>query len=1670
LAVLEYDCCNYSGSFFYPQEDGRRYWGRRFVFAPLASNGNQQIVYARDPAIVRVFDSNGTQVSVSPTLAAGTRWQINNVVPHQTYAILSEPPANTTSPALIAVQSSAGNGNTQVPPVPRETDGLRNDCNNDRGTEFFFSTYAWRRGSIAVFNPNNTPITFSLQTVSAGALTNTNGYQNITVPANSTFINSSPRANLGTAQYRLVASGPITLWAGDQEVGDGIGDMGDDITNNFGDRGRSFLISSQTQGATIFALEANTQVTYAAGGTPTTVTLAADGFLSLPAGATYTVTASRPVSIQTAGANGLNDWAVQLRPAQARDTDGNGLDDADEGTSCRSIAPDTDRDGLFDFEDTDDDNDCLPDVNDVAGRTDASLPNAGVNANCSAAALQVCDQSATQAVCRECIVSADCASGTVCHPTNFNCIAPPTTLITVTPLPVSASPIASFQFQSPANPTATFECSIDSAPFQTCTSPFTSGALSDGSHTFSVRAIVDQIVDPMPASFTWSIDTIDPSAPTVAVPVNGSKTSNNRPIISGTSDPDTEVTVFIDGVATFNVSAPGPTGAFSVTPTIALADGPHVISAVARDAAGNASAMSSFNQITVDTTPPAAPILITPPNGSVVGIATPTITGTAEPGSVVNLRIDGLPAGSTTAGANGAFTFALTMDLTPGSHVVTAQATDSVGNVGADTMPGNTFTVDLTVLDTSLALTPPSLSNSAVALFVFSANKTGALFQCELDNAGFANCANPTTLTGLSDGPHTLAVRAVVGSEVDTTPASYAWTVDTSVPGAPFVTAPTAGQGLATARPTITGTGPAGDSVTIVIDGIRVGTALVNGMGLWSFVVSTGLSEGLHSVRATATDAAGNVSAPSMDVSFTVDTVAPLPPFITSPVAGTTLTRNTPTYSGTAEASSRVQVEVDGLIAGTVTTAANGTWSLNAPSPLTDAAHTVRARSTDAVGNVSGNSVTVPFNVDTTAPNIPIVRAPTANATLAVSRPVIEGSAAPASSVTIRVDGAVSGIVTAANVGTFTFTIASTLSDGPHRVTAQATDPAGNASSESAPVLFSIDTVAPPAPVISAPAAMATIGMTPITITGTAERSSIVTVIVDSIALAPVTADANGAWSVSSGPLAAGRHSLSATTRDAGGNISAAAAQILFTVDTTVLDTTILTGPKTTTNSTSAEFSFDSSKRPITYECNLDQAGFTACTNPVTFANLSAGAHQLAVRARFSSIEVDATPASWSWTVDLAAPPPAQVTVPASGELLSTAMASVSGTAEPNSTVVVLVDGSIIGSANANPSGIFSILVPTALGQGDHTVSAQSTDAAGNVGPLSPPTPFTIDSAPPAPPVLLGPSAHSLLANSRPVFTGTAEPGAEVTLIVNGQVLGVSLASVVGRFTFSPNSPLSDGQHTVAAQAKDVVGHVSQPSNPVTFATDTQAPGTPQVRFPADHSSSADTTPTLSGAAEPKSTVTVRCDEVTLGTTVTDALGAFAFTSPEPLREGVHLFTVTTSDAAGNVSRASAVLRLTIDTKAPAAPVIRTPAPRALVETATPRFEGQAEPNAVLRIRVDGLRLGETTANDSGDWSFLVLPGQALALGTHRVQAEALDAAGNRSLSLEVPFNVETPERLVPQAPLEGSARSEPETPSTRAPPTPVVGSLGCAQAGSETLWGLASVLAFALARRRARR
>ena len=102
--------------------------------------------------------------------------------------------------------------------------------------------------------------------------------------------------------------------------------------------------------------------------------------------------------------------------------------------------------------------------------------------------------------------------------------------------------------------------------------------------------------------------------------------------------------------------------------------------------------------------------------------------------------------------------------------------------------------------------------------------------------------------------------------------------------------------------------------------------------------------------------------------------------------------------------------------------------------------------------------------------------------------------------------------------------------------------------------------------------------------------------------------------------------------------------------ETTPPETTIDSGPTGIVGSGSAGFTFSSSEAGSTFECALDGKTFGACTSPKAYTNLASGEHTFQVRATDATGNVDATPASRTWTANVISATVETDPVPHSGD------------------------------------------------------------------------------------------------------------------------------------------------------------------------------------------------------------------------------------------------------------------------------------------------------------------------------------------------------------------------------------------------------------------------------------
>lgn len=247
--------------------------------------------------------------------------------------------------------------------------------------------------------------------------------------------------------------------------------------------------------------------------------------------------------------------------------------------------------------------------------------------------------------------------------------------------------------------------------------------------------------------------------------------------------------------------------------------------------------------------------------------------------------------------------------------------------------------------------------------------------------------------------------------------------------------------------------------------------------------------------------------------------------------------------------------------------------------------------------------------------------------------------------------------------------------------------------------------------------------------------------------------------------------------------------------------------------------------------------------------------------------------------------------------------------------------------------------------------------------------------------------------------------------------MGTTKADASGHYTYTFNPALADGPYNITVTATDATGNTSGQSPALAIVIDTQAPAVPTVT--TDKSPTNDNTPTVTGKAEPNSTVTVYVDGKPAGTTTADNKGNYSYTFNPALADGNHNVTTTATDAAGNTSAQSPSLSITVDTQAPAAPtiVLETASNNGVITTNTPTISGTAEANSSVTIYADGVAVGTVTADASGHYTYTFNP--ALAQGAHNITATATDAAGNTSLpGGPLSFSIDAAAPGIPSAPV----------------------------------------------------
>ncbi len=322
-----------------------------------------------------------------------------------------------------------------------------------------------------------------------------------------------------------------------------------------------------------------------------------------------------------------------------------------------------------------------------------------------------------------------------------------------------------------------------------------------------------------------------------------------------------------------------------------------------------------------------------------------------------------------------------------------------------------------------------SSPNAIIRLYVENTPLTGVMADAEGNWSA--------TLPPLVDGTYTVTAQSIdplSGLSLASVPVTV--TITTEIPPAPLIEVPGRDARVVRKNVHIRGRALPDALVTIFIDAKPVGTTLVGKTGLWEFR-SEPLSDGSHTLFATVTDQAGNISDRSDSTPFILDTGVEQAPRIISPRTGATFTKSAVTIQGEGKSNSFIHLYLNDTRVARVKTDKKGTWSYTLRN-LKDGEYNIHVTTRD--NRLSSD--TRKFSVKTVTPQ------PAKIASAPPTKGLINGSGEPQGIVNLYLDGGSLGTTRADQQGRWSFTPVDDkkIPRGAHHIKVSVADQAGNIS------------------------------------------------------------------------------------------------------------------------------------------------------------------------------------------------------------------------------------------------------------------------------------------------------------------------------------------------------------------------------------------------------------------------------------------------------------------------------------------------------------------------------------------------------------------------------------------------------------------------------------------------
>ncbi|EDA4111905.1 Ig-like domain repeat protein [Salmonella enterica] len=1119
-------------------------------------------------------------------------------------------------------------------------------------------------------------------------------------------------------------------------------------------------------------------------------------------------------------------------------------------------------------------------------------------------------------------------------------------------------------------------------------------ALADGSYTFTVTvtdvAGNQQTSAPLKVTIDGTLTTpvIELAAGEDSGTVGDRLTNHDRPVFD-IRQVDSDVTRVMVKVTyngkTHEEAAVFTNGQWRFTPSASWADGSYQLAVVVEDLAGNVKESAPL-EVRIDTTTTINNIVLL----NDTGVQNDQLTNVAKPsfridvpGDVIQVRVT-LDGGANwnviRKNADGQWIFDSPNTLVDGTYTLRVEATDEAGNIANKDL---VFNIDTNIQVPTIALD--------------AGQDTGAN---TADN--ITNISRPTFTIGNVD--------------------------------------------------------PDVIKVVVTIDGHDYNATKV-GAG-WQFTPGNAIPDGSYNITVTVEDKAGN-TATSKPLPVVIDTTAEIESVTLVTDSGDSDVDNItkvdkPQFSiVTADDITHVRVKIDNAANWIeLTKGGDGRWIFNVGSALPDGKHTLLVDVTDIAGNVAQE--TLQFTIDTTLREPTIVLDPThdtgddTNDNLTrINKPVfiIGNVDNDVSHIVVHIDGRDYTIENTG--GNLTFTPDQPLSDGQHTISVTVTDIAGNTKT-SAELQIEIDTqVQIDSVTLTTDSGVndhdnVTNATRPSFEIATPDDVTSVLVSFDGVNWTPISKNAAGQWEFTAGSaLPDGHYTLHVQATDRAGNT--ANSTLGFTVDTQIDGLSVVmlddAGKDSTdgiTNITSPRFEI-SAREPlqsVTVILNGKSSTLTqGAGNKWLFTPdtpLVDGTYKIEIVAE--DIAGNKISKEVSFTIDTIVSDPS-IDLLDADDTGESAVDNITSVTKPRfvignvpadiDTVVIRING-VSYPVTANGNNLWEFQVPVALNDGVYEAVVVFRDIAGNTSETK--LPFTIDTTTSVS-VRMEPASDTGSSNSdnltnkqNPKFEGTAEPNAKLVITIVDDKSGREVLKYTitvgadGNWSVTPNI-LPDGMYTINVVATDVAGNTAQTQERFTIDTVTIDP-TIRLSDPSidDQYEATSLRPEFKGLAEAFSTIMIQWDGKVVGSANANANGEWSWTPPSVLAPGSYVVSIVAKDKAGNESSQVdfPVVIPVIDVTPPTIKLSEESDSGALgdftTNNKTPTLVGNTLPNAIVSIYVDGVKVGEATADTAGRYTFQL---SEMKDGHYVVQVGIVNPRDNselRSTAVDVTIDTEVAE------------------------------------------------------------